>query len=200
MARTIRVHLTGRHAGDIACAGAARAECLFGDVEGGGLVALNAQGGNAGEGCADGYEAFGGNVVLVVVDSLRADHLGLYGYDRPTSPFLDGFASDAVVFDRAWAPSSYTSQSMAAILTGRLPTSGGSIGLLERASGTLFSGDAIYDGALLDELPESDVTAYVATMKRLRELDVNVVHAGHEPSFGRDRLVELVDAYLAHRG
>jgi hypothetical protein len=36
-------------------------------------------------------------------------------------------------------------------------------------------------------------------MKRLRELPVNVVHAGHEPSFGRERLRELVDAYLDWR-
>ena len=75
----------------------------------------------------------------------------------------------------------------------------GSLGLFEAASGTLFSGDAIYDGPLLDTLPESDLVAYVATMKRLRELPVAVVHAGHEKSFGRERLIELVDAYLAIR-
>ena len=76
----------------------------------------------------------------------------------------------------------------------------GSIGLWEAGTGTLFSGDAVYDAApLLDELPESDVPAYVRTMKRLRELPVEVVHAGHEPSFGRTRLVEIVDEYLDRR-
>lgn len=75
----------------------------------------------------------------------------------------------------------------------------GSIGLWEAATGTLFSGDAIYDGPLLDELDHSDIPAYVRTMKRLRELPVNVVHAGHDPSFGRERLVELCDAYLKER-
>jgi glyoxylase-like metal-dependent hydrolase (beta-lactamase superfamily II) len=75
----------------------------------------------------------------------------------------------------------------------------GSLGLWEAASGTLFSGDAVYDGPLLDMLPESDLVAYAATMKRLRELPVRVVHAGHEASFGRERLIELVDAYLASR-
>jgi glyoxylase-like metal-dependent hydrolase (beta-lactamase superfamily II) len=75
----------------------------------------------------------------------------------------------------------------------------GSIGLWEEGSGVLFSGDAIYDGPLLDELPDSDVLAYVATMKRLRELPVTVVHGGHEPSFGRNRMRELVDDYLARR-
>ena len=76
----------------------------------------------------------------------------------------------------------------------------GSIGLWDAASGTLFSGDAIYDAQpLLDELPESDVTAYVNTVKRLRELPVRVVHAGHEPSFGRERMIEIIDEYLARR-
>ena len=55
----------------------------------------------------------------------------------------------------------------------------------------LFSGDAVYDGPLLDELDGSDIPAYVATMRRFRELPVTVVHGGHEPSFGRERLVEL---------
>jgi glyoxylase-like metal-dependent hydrolase (beta-lactamase superfamily II) len=75
----------------------------------------------------------------------------------------------------------------------------GSIGLWEAATGTLFSGDALYDGPLLDELGHSDIPAYVRTMKRLREMPVNVVHAGHDPSFGRTRLVELCNAYLAKR-
>jgi glyoxylase-like metal-dependent hydrolase (beta-lactamase superfamily II) len=75
----------------------------------------------------------------------------------------------------------------------------GSIGLWEKVSGTLFSGDAVYDGTLLDTLPESDTAKYVASMKRLRDLPVNVVHGGHETSFGRERLRQLTDAYLATR-
>jgi len=75
----------------------------------------------------------------------------------------------------------------------------GSIGLWEAKTGILFSGDAIYDGPLLDELPGSDIPIYVATMKRLRDLPVTVVHAGHDPSFGRDRLRDLCDTYLAKR-
>jgi glyoxylase-like metal-dependent hydrolase (beta-lactamase superfamily II) len=75
----------------------------------------------------------------------------------------------------------------------------GSIGLWEADTGTLFSGDAVYDGPLLDELDGSDIDAYLTTMERLRSLPVTAVHGGHEPSFDRDRLVELCDAYLAHR-
>ena len=58
----------------------------------------------------------------------------------------------------------------------------------------------MYDGPLLDQLDGSDVDAYAVTMRRLRDLPVTVVHGGHEPSFGRQRLVELCDAYLVARG
>ncbi|HEY7688044.1 MAG TPA: MBL fold metallo-hydrolase, partial [Dongiaceae bacterium] len=75
----------------------------------------------------------------------------------------------------------------------------GSMGLWEKGTGILFSGDALYDGPLLDELEDSNLADYVRTMRRLRELPVRVVHAGHDPSFGRDRLIELADAYLARR-
>ena len=46
------------------------------------------------------------NVVLISLDPLRADHLGLYGYERATTPNLDRFAADAVVFERAIAQAS----------------------------------------------------------------------------------------------
>jgi len=72
----------------------------------------------------------------------------------------------------------------------------GSIGLFEVSTGILFSGDAAYDGPLLDELEGSNVDDYVKTMERLRDLPVTAVHGGHEASFDRDRLVEICDAYL----
>jgi glyoxylase-like metal-dependent hydrolase (beta-lactamase superfamily II) len=76
----------------------------------------------------------------------------------------------------------------------------GSIGLWEAATGTLFSGDAIYDGPLLDELYHSDIGDYCTTMERLLDLPVTVVHGGHDPSFGRDRMHEIAQMYLEHRG
>jgi len=76
----------------------------------------------------------------------------------------------------------------------------GSMGLWEAKTGTLFSGDALYDGPLLDRLPESDLTDYLATMARLRELPVTVVHAGHDPSFDRARLVEIATRFIDHGG
>jgi glyoxylase-like metal-dependent hydrolase (beta-lactamase superfamily II) len=72
----------------------------------------------------------------------------------------------------------------------------GSIALWEAASGTLFSGDAIYDGPLLDQIPGSCIPDYIKTMERLRALPVEVVHAGHDPSFGREWLIGIASTYL----
>jgi glyoxylase-like metal-dependent hydrolase (beta-lactamase superfamily II) len=75
----------------------------------------------------------------------------------------------------------------------------GSIGLWEEATGTLFSGDAVYDGPLLDTLPGSNAEDYVRTMHRLRRLPVSVVHGGHDESFDRERLCQLAEEYIATR-
>lgn len=75
----------------------------------------------------------------------------------------------------------------------------GGIGLLESETGVLFSGDAIYDGPLVDEFPDADIDAYCETMRRLRSLPVTIVHGGHDASFGRARLIEIADGYLKHR-
>jgi glyoxylase-like metal-dependent hydrolase (beta-lactamase superfamily II) len=77
----------------------------------------------------------------------------------------------------------------------------GSIGLWDEASGTLFSGDTVYaEDDLLDDLPTSSIPDYLVTMRRLRELPVRIVHGGHDPSFGRERLIERCEEYLHRRG
>ena len=63
------------------------------------------------------------NVIVVLVDTLRADHLGCYGYGKTTSPNIDAFAKDASLFERAFAQSSWTKPSVASLLTGLLPRS-----------------------------------------------------------------------------
>lgn len=66
-----------------------------------------------------------GNVLFIVVDTLRADHLPAYGYTEIQTPSLDAFAQDAIRFDQAFANASWTRPSFASILTGRLPSSHG---------------------------------------------------------------------------
>ncbi|MBX3157851.1 MAG: sulfatase-like hydrolase/transferase [Deltaproteobacteria bacterium] len=63
------------------------------------------------------------NVLLVTIDTLRADHVGAYGYHRPTTPNLDSLGREGVVFDHAWAHAPSTRYSIPAILTGRYPLS-----------------------------------------------------------------------------
>jgi arylsulfatase A-like enzyme len=65
------------------------------------------------------------NVLVVVWDTVRADHLSLYGYGRPTTPRLDAFARDAVVFERASSPGIWTLPSHASMFTGLPPETHG---------------------------------------------------------------------------
>jgi arylsulfatase A-like enzyme len=71
----------------------------------------------------DAAAARGANVLLYVIDTLRADHLGCYGYSRPTSPHIDGFAGGATLFESAVAQSSWTRPAVGALLTGMNPPS-----------------------------------------------------------------------------
>jgi glyoxylase-like metal-dependent hydrolase (beta-lactamase superfamily II) len=75
----------------------------------------------------------------------------------------------------------------------------GSIALWERSSASLFSGDAIYDGVIVDNLPGSDVKIYRATMKRLAELPIAQVFGGHNAPMTRTQMLDVVDRYLASR-
>jgi len=75
----------------------------------------------------------------------------------------------------------------------------GSICLFDPSAGALFSGDVIYDDVLLDELHESDVSAYVRSMRRLRSLPVKTVYPGHGAPFDGGRMREIIDDYVDAR-
>ena len=70
----------------------------------------------------DKPERVGPNVVLISLDTLRADHLGCYGYDRDTTPNIDAFAKGARVFTDVWASSCYTLPSHMSMFTGQMPS------------------------------------------------------------------------------
>ena len=74
------------------------------------------------------------NVILYIVDTLRADRLGSYGYQKPTSPGLDSLVAEAILFESARAQSSWTRPSVASILTGLLPWTHRVNGLEDRLS------------------------------------------------------------------
>lgn len=61
------------------------------------------------------------NILLVTIDALSAEHMSLYGAERPTTPRLSAFARSATTFDRAYANGNFTTSGVASILTGTRP-------------------------------------------------------------------------------
>ncbi|MBD3349635.1 MAG: sulfatase-like hydrolase/transferase [Candidatus Eisenbacteria bacterium] len=83
------------------------------------------RGGERGARTAAPTESDGLNVVLVLVDALRADHLGCYGYSRQTSPNVDRLAGEGVLFTRAYSQAPRTKESTASMVTSLYPSTHG---------------------------------------------------------------------------
>lgn len=64
------------------------------------------------------FKSYRPNLILISIDTLRADHLSCYGYNRDTSPNIDRFAKDGVLFTNTIAQSSWTLPSHMSLLTG----------------------------------------------------------------------------------
>ena len=75
----------------------------------------------AGVGCGPPTPEPPVNLIVISVDTLRADHMSLYGYPRPTTPRIDAFARTGVTFDRARVPWPKTVPSMVSMFTSRPP-------------------------------------------------------------------------------
>lgn len=67
------------------------------------------------------------NVILYLIDTLRADRMSLYGHDRPTTPAIDALSAECVVFDNAHAPAPWTLPSVPSIMTSTFPCEHGVI-------------------------------------------------------------------------
>jgi arylsulfatase A-like enzyme len=61
----------------------------------------------------------GRDILLISIDALRADHVGAYGYVRPTTPHIDDLAKESVVFDAAYTPAPHTSYAVTSLMTGK---------------------------------------------------------------------------------
>jgi glyoxylase-like metal-dependent hydrolase (beta-lactamase superfamily II) len=72
----------------------------------------------------------------------------------------------------------------------------GLCGTVEEATGTIFTGDALYEGTLYDHLYHSIPQQLCESLKRLKELPIKTVHAGHFKSFSGDRMKVIIDEYL----
>lgn len=65
------------------------------------------------------------NIILISIDTLRADHMGIYGYKRETTPNMDAFAKESILFMNAYSQASWTPPSLASILSGIYPNEHG---------------------------------------------------------------------------
>ena len=88
-----------------------------------------------------------GPIVLISIDTLRADHLPAYGYMRVKTPAIDGLAADGVVFERAYAHVPETRAAHTALLTGRLPFE---TGVRSDTDGPLKPGERVLADMLRD--------------------------------------------------
>ncbi len=130
-----------------------------------------------------------GNPPPFLIDSVPHDEYDVHSYAvtpaPPSQTLQDGEVID--LGDRTFE---------VIHLPGHTP---GSTVLFEPATGILFTGDVLYEGELLDELPESDIDSYVASMQRLLDLDVTVALPGHEDPLTTEDVQRLGTAYLSKR-
>lgn len=109
------------------------------------------------------------DVLLVVLDAVRADHVSAYGYARPTTPRLDALAAEGVLYRRALSAGTWTVPGHASLFTGRLPS----------AHGAGFAGSGLHPSVptLADRLRAAgwDTAAFAANAAYL------------DPAFGLDR-------------
>lgn len=103
------------------------------------------------------------NIVIYLVDALRADRLGVYGQPLPLSPNLDEFAMRATVYERAWAQSSWTRPAVVSLFTGLRPEVHGVNGRLDRLGGGVVTlaerfADAGYSTAAVVANPNASAT------------------------------------------
>ena len=107
-------------------------------------------------GCAERLSPAAPNVVLLILDTLRADTLGSYGAPESPSPELDALANEGVLFERVFAPSSWTRPSTGSLLTGILPRS---LGLYSERAEAL----ALHFTTLAEVLHEAGYTTWGAS-------------------------------------
>jgi glyoxylase-like metal-dependent hydrolase (beta-lactamase superfamily II) len=131
----------------------------------------------------------GGVCPAYLVDAVPHDAFDVATYEVRPAPLTDQLADGDVIDlgDRSFE---------VVHLPGHTP---GSAALLDRAAGVLFTGDVLYDGELLDELPESSIDDYRASMARLLALDIEVAYPGHEQPLSQDDVQRLGSAYLDRR-
>ena len=135
------------------------------------------------------------SVIVIAIDTLRPDHLGAYGYPRPTSPALDRLAAEGVVFDRFYSSSTWTLPSFGSLFTGHTPSRHGA-GVIIRAADLQEAGA----GELVEHADRQFTRLDQSLPTLARVLDQNgfvtkavVNNAFLNPEFGLSRGFEIYD-------
>ena len=151
--------------------------------------------------------------------AVHADEAGILADPGNRATLADPYVTDEIFHRLPPAPYSSATYSVSAAPATRLLSDGdvidlgdrhfevihtpghspGGIALWEAATGTLISGDIVYDGPLIEDTYHSNADDYLRSMRRLRDLPVKVVHGGHFPSYGGFRHRQIIDSWLASR-
>lgn len=100
------------------------------------------------------------DIVVILLDAVRADHLSCYGYGRPTTPVIDGIAREGVLFERAYTAAPWTLASVASIFTGNMPeTHGAGVWSEDRSKGAP-TGLSEVNITLAEKLKEAGYKSY----------------------------------------
>ena len=131
------------------------------------------------------------NVLLVVVDTLRVDHVGLYDEASTTTPNLDAWANGGMVFEEAFAQAPWTLPSMATLFTGLYPRGHGVVGRSEQwgaPAGAAAQGSWAY---LSDELPTLAASARANGISTFGVTSNLLISRENNLARGFERFVEL---------
>ncbi len=108
------------------------------------------------------------HVIIYALDALRADHLGCYGYERPTSPVIDALARDGIVFENCFTATTWTRPVAASLLTGVYP------GVHRtRSRGEMFSADIPRLPELLQKAANFKTAAFITMGNIAGEIGFN---------------------------
>ena len=141
-------------------------------------TSAEAQGSPRRQGSLEGF-----NVVLVVIDTLRADHLGYHGYPRATSAHIDRLATEGVTFLEARSPSSFTRESIAALFTGEYSSCTGATGWSASPPASMTTlaerlQEAGYVTGFLSNSPVIDLPGFTQGFDEIEHLFVVIIGRG----------------------
>lgn len=123
------------------------------------------------------------NIVLIVVDTLRPDRLGCYGYGRPTSPHLDGLAAGGIRFESMWSASNFTAPAFTSLFTGLHPHEHGVFDFTAQVGGS-----ALHDAIRAARMQTGAVTTFRFFNNLLRHIwgETEVVTQGRSTNYAKD--------------